>query len=122
MTYRGTTNRNDRGSSTTRRRRREWLVSTYRADVDAVTSPDGMIVLGEWRGVGEVVTPGLIVTPACRCYRCGELLTVDTVTADRIKPGCEGGTYARANIRPACGGCNSATGGALGAARKRVAS
>jgi hypothetical protein len=49
---------------------------------------------------------------ACRCYRCGALLTVETVTVDRIKPGCQGGTYRRDNIRPACGPCNSETGGA----------
>lgn len=30
---RGTTNTNDRGSAETRRRRRAWLVATYRADV-----------------------------------------------------------------------------------------
>jgi hypothetical protein len=48
--------------------------------------------------------------PACRCYRCGKLLTVDTVTADRIKPGCQGGTYRRENLRPACLSCNSITG------------
>jgi hypothetical protein len=48
--------------------------------------------------------------PACRCYRCGALLTKDTVTADRIIPGCQGGTYRRNNIRPACLTCNSSTG------------
>lgn len=87
MTTRGTTNGNRRGSSEDRRRRREWLVQTYRADA----SPFGQ--------------------PACRCYRCGTLLTVDTVTVDRIIPGCRGGTYRRNNIRPACGACNSETGG-----------
>jgi hypothetical protein len=35
------------------------------------------------------------------------------LTIDRIIPGCAGGTYARNNIRPACGPCNSETGGAL---------
>lgn len=100
---RGTTNRNDRGSSYGRRRRREWLVETYRANQDL--GPFGPCNPG-W---GE---------PACRCYRCGELLTVDTVTADRIKPGIEGGTYVRSNIRPACGPCNSSTGQALAVARR----
>lgn len=94
---RGTTNRNARGSSYSRERRRQWLVATYRADEDL----DG--------------------EPACRCYRCGTLLTAVTVTADRIKPGCEGGTYRRENIRPACGRCNSSEGGALGARRRRAA-
>lgn len=102
---RGTTNRNDRGSSEDRRRRREWLVNVFRADVDVQTvygrlDPGrGATLLGN----GE---------PACRCYRCGKLLTVDTVTVDRIIPGCQGGTYRRNNIRPACGTCNSETGGA----------
>lgn len=94
-TRRGTSNSNDRGSVEDRRRRREWLVETYRADVD-VTSEDGFFT-----------------QPACRCYRCGELLTINTVTVDRIIPGCEGGTYRRNNIRPACEGCNSKTGGSL---------
>jgi hypothetical protein len=101
---RGTTNRNARGGSEDRRRRREWLVATYRANADVVTvygqvDPNGTATL---LGAG---------TAACRCYRCGVLLTVDTVTADRIKPGCRGGTYARTNIRPCCLACNSETGG-----------
>jgi len=103
---RGTTNRNDRGNVDDRRRRREWLVATFRADVDVL----------EW-----VADAAMNWLPACRCYRCGELLTVDTVTADRIVPGIEGGTYARSNIRPACMPCNSSTGGKLGAARKACA-
>ena len=87
MTRRGTTNGNSRGSVEDRRRRREWLVQTYLADVQ------------------------LFGYPACRCYRCGTLLTVDIVTVDRIIPGCCGGTYRRNNIRPACADCNSVTGG-----------
>lgn len=85
-TRRGTTNRNQRGGSHDRRRRKAWLVQTYRANVDV----DGQV--------------------ACRCYRCGALLTVETVTVDRIIPAVQGGTYRRANCRPACGGCNSETG------------
>lgn len=64
-----------------------------------------------------------------RCYRCGCLLfnpdsmedavaglmgvsvAADPLTVDRIIPGCQGGTYRRTNIRPACGSCNSETGG-----------
>lgn len=106
-THRGTTNRNDRGSSAERARRRAWLVETYRADVDVVTS--AQFGLG-----GDVLVPVIVGTegaqPACRCYRCGLLLTADTLTVDRIKPGCQGGTYARNNIRPACGRCNAVTG------------
>jgi hypothetical protein len=103
---RGTTNRNARGGSDSRRRRREWLVTCYRANRDVITIdlPYGPVVVD--------VDPGTEgAQPACRCYRCGVLLTVDTVTVDRIKPGCQGGTYRRDNIRPACGPCNSETGG-----------
>lgn len=100
---RGTTNSNARGGSDDRRRRREWLVATYRAneDVRVLELYHGSLVVGVNVGAGE---------PACRCYRCGKLLTVETLTVDRVVPGCQGGTYARTNIRPACGGCNSSTG------------
>lgn len=104
LATRGTTNRNDRGSSYTRAARRKWLIDTYRADVDVFSLLDrrdsSAVPLGE--GV-----------PACRCYRCGTLLTEDTVTVDRIIPGSRGGTYRRNNIRPACGTCNSVTGNHL---------
>lgn len=103
---RGTTNRNARGGSDARRARRTWLVQCYRAnrDVVVIDLPYGPVVVD--------VDPGTEgAQPACRCYRCGVLLTVDTVTVDRIKPGCQGGTYRRDNIRPACGPCNSETGG-----------
>lgn len=108
---RGGSNGNERGGSVQRRRRREWLVATYRADVDVlvVTAhpyPTALIPVERGR-----VLEGLDVQPACRCYRCGMLLTVDTVSADRIKPGCDGGTYARSNIRPACLTCQCVTGG-----------
>lgn len=89
MTRRGTSNRNDRGGSVDRKRRRTWLIATYRADTDV----DGM--------------------PACRCYRCGVLLTDRTITVDRIIPHCRGGTYRHNNIRPSCGPCNSVTGGSM---------
>lgn len=95
---RGTTNGNARGSVEDRR---EWLVETYRANADALINGHPCPVP---IGSGE---------PACRCYRCGVLLTLDTVTVDRIIPGCKGGTYRRSNIRPACGPCNSETGGAV---------
>ncbi len=81
MSERGTTNRNSRGSSEDRRRRRAWLVATF--------------------GDGVTVT----------CSFCPVVLTVDTVSADRIVPGCDGGTYARGNIRPACAPCQSRIGG-----------
>jgi hypothetical protein len=71
-----------RGDSRARRNRRAWLLETFRADVDL----DG--------------------EPACRCFRCGILLTIETLTVDRIEPGRDGGTYRRENIRPACQPCN----------------
>lgn len=141
---RGSSNRNARGSSADRRRRRAWLVETYRADTDILTGEEAAAwwrenmdyrpLSGHWvqreeetpsvvfegmpnfRMTTMLVPPGEGV-PCCRCYRCGVLLTVDTVTADRIIPGCEGGTYRRNNIRPACADCNQATGAALGGRR-----
>lgn len=126
---RGTTNGNDRGNSTTRRQRREWLVETYRADVDAavlrdVTAYDngeciiGIVDVLPWDPILEPFD--YTREPAARCYRCAALLVVDTVTADRIVAGAHGGKYGtptrdrrdkRTNLRPACGPCNSETGG-----------
>lgn len=108
VTRRGTSNQNVRGNTEDRRRRREWLVETYRADVDVLVMSDGSLF-----ACYGTPLDGEVLTPACRCYRCGELLTVETITVDRIIPGCKGGTYRRDNIRPACGDCNSETGGAL---------
>lgn len=93
---RGTTNRNARGGSPERRRRREWLVATY--------------------GDGEFVDCSLRAVPDCWVA-----MTKWTVSADRWPvPGAEGGTYRRGNIRPACPPCQSSTGGLLGVIRKRV--
>lgn len=133
---RSTSNKNAAGSSEDRRRRKVYLVEHYRADVgvlkvtrshdllvetsfyvednDVSTSRNMPCLTDVFLGDDDVV----VALPACRCYRCGDLLTVETVTADRRKPGAEGGTYARPNIRPACSGCNSSTGGALGASRR----
>lgn len=115
-TTRGTSNSNERGSAEARRRRREWLLATYRANVDLV--PLGSTI--EFEGELYTASPATIImttvgdgVACCRCYRCGELLTLETMTVDRIIPGCKGGTYRRNNIRPACSGCNSETGGAL---------
>lgn len=100
------TNTNVRGSNLDRQRRKMYLLETYRADVDA----DSFDRLGDARmygcnlGIGE---------PACRCYRCGCLLTYETLTVDRIIPGCKGGTYRRNNIRPSCSDCATKTGNAL---------
>lgn len=116
-TRRGTTNRNQRGSTTDRRGRRVWLVATWRANEDVYPSParfpadyPGDPTAAQF-GPPDAVPLGNGI-PACRCYRCGQLLTAGTVTVDRIIPGCNGGTYRRNNIRPACAACNSETGGA----------
>lgn len=53
----------------------------------------------------------LIANGFFRCHWCLVVLTVDTMTIDRIIPGCQGGRYTRDNIRPACGPCNSSEGG-----------
>lgn len=82
---RGATNGNARGGSKDRARRRAFLLNTYAADVSLFV----------------------------RCYRCGVLLGERELTVDRIVPGALGGTYRRNNIRPACGPCNSSTGGAV---------
>lgn len=75
-------NGNQRGSSSDRRARRRWLLEVYASDVEG----------------------------HCRCYRCGTLLNMYTITVDRIIPGVHGGTYRRNNIRPACYPCNNLTG------------
>lgn len=93
MTYRGTTNRNARGSAEARRRRKLWLLITF--------------------GDGETAP----------CSFCGVLVDFETITADRHPiPGADGGTYKRDNIRPACGRCNYSEGGKLGNERKKLLS
>lgn len=99
MSRRGTTNSNVRGNTKDRAARRRWLVTSYRADRDISDA-----------GCEVAFSTGVA---ACRCYRCGVLLTESTVTVDRIIPGCQGGTYQRNNIRPACLTCNSETGARL---------
>lgn len=80
---RGTSNTNDRGSAASRRARKQWMLT--------------------WFGDGET----------CPCYSCATVLIYATIQADRIIPGRLGGTYARGNIRPACGPCNRRSGNAL---------
>jgi 5-methylcytosine-specific restriction endonuclease McrA len=90
---RGTTNRNARGGSPERRRRRQWLVETF--------------------GDGEHVACFRQCSP-----KCLYVLDVHTVSADRIVPGALGGTYRRENLQPACGPCQSYSGGLLGVAQR----
>lgn len=113
LVTRGTSNSNTRGGSDARRRRREWLVMTFRADVDVFVYSDGSCSNYEYAVSFNPDLRKHPPVPACRCYRCGTLLTIDTVSADKVIPSCCGGTYRRNNIRPACVSCNSITGGGL---------
>ena len=89
MSPRGTSNSNSRGSSYARRKRKQWLLDEFG---DGTTAP---------------------------CSFCGCELTFETLTVDRFPiPGCEGGTYSRGNIQPACGADNSRDGAAIGAKRR----
>lgn len=95
---RGTSNRLVTGNSKDRARRRARIVER-----------DG------WPEVGLVL-----------CHWCGCPLLQDedpeapgqSVTMDRVVPGCEGGTYELDNLVPACGPCNQERGGKLGAQRR----
>lgn len=94
VSARGTTNRNDRGSAETRRRRKQFLLDR---DGDGTTA-------------------------ACAIRhddRCLVTVTLETMQVDRVQPGCKGGTYRRDNIRVACGPCNSRDGSATREALKR---
>jgi 5-methylcytosine-specific restriction endonuclease McrA len=64
-----------RGSTRNRRARKRWLLATF--------------------GDGEI----------CPCSHCGAPLRFETMTADRIVPGRDGGRYVRTNIRPSCAPC-----------------
>jgi hypothetical protein len=90
---RSRSNRNDRGSSYTRRRRREWLVEEY--------------------GDGEFVACFLQRSPLC-LY----VLDKDNVSPDRQVLGVNGGSYARSNILPSCLPCQCDQGGEVGQAQK----
>lgn len=92
---RGTSNGNVTGSAQDRRRRRQWLLDEY--------------------GNGESA-PCMLGGPWVE--HCLVVVTIETLTVDRIVPGCEGGRYTRDNIQPACGPCNERQGGELGTARK----
>jgi 5-methylcytosine-specific restriction endonuclease McrA len=114
-----------RGNPTDRQRRKLWLLETYRADRDVLTEIGGRDIGWDRYGILACeIGSGQI---ACRCYRCGRLLTYETLTVDRIVPGCvktkkypKGGTYCRENIRPSCSDCATKTGNALRAEQTRA--
>ena len=43
----------------------------------------------------------------CPCAWCGDVLTFDTIEADRIEAGYNGGRYVMTNVVPACRHCNA---------------
>ena len=104
-TWRGTSNRNDRGSTKDRAARRAWIMENFRADCDL--NP-------EWETSDVLYVPLGQGLPLVRCYRCGDLLSEKEMTIDRVKPGHKGGRYTRDNIRPACGPCNFGSTRAVG--------
>lgn len=107
VSRRGTTNTNARGNNATRKKRRETMVMNWRADVDV---PD-LEMMDRYPGTTQVGVGTGFGIPACRCWRCGKLLTADTVTIDRWPvPGIDGGKYTATNTRPACATCNPTTG------------
>lgn len=134
---RGTSNGNERGSSVVRKERKAWLLEQYAADrplikvtwaVTGETTVDSYVVgveaLLAYEGVLEAEE-----VPTARCYQCGALLWMETITVDRIKPGVFGGKYRTpkmdtregvTNVRPACALHNSSTGGALANAKKHA--
>lgn len=88
QTGRGTSNGNAAGSAAQRRARRVWLLGEFG---DGVTAPC------------SIALPEI----------CAGRVDIATLTVDRHPvPGCDGGTYRRGNIRPACGPCNATDGGA----------
>lgn len=72
-----------RGNSEDRRRRKLWMLKTF--------------------GDGKHVA----------CVHCDKKLNYDTLTIDRIVPGCEGGRYKQGNIQPSCKYCNDSRGAKL---------
>lgn len=115
---RSTTSKDSQGSAEDVRRRKVWLVDTYRADVDLLltidldaSTPDDLAVIEQPATPANVANAelsvmlgsGLVVfyvAPAARCYRCGCLVRArldlpehglrisSTITPDRIVPGC----------------------------------
>lgn len=65
-------------------------------------------------GDGEKAPCKLMISPLCQQW-----VTLETITVDRIVPGIDGGTYVRANIRPACAPCQHRQGQRLAIERRR---
>jgi hypothetical protein len=91
---RGCSNKNARGGSDDRRRRRQWLLDTYG---DGTTAPCWLAV------------PGVCTGP----------VNAETISVERVTPGHAGGSYRRDNIRPACSACQSHQGGQFAEEKRR---
>ena len=111
-----------RGNTADRQRRKQWLLETYAADCAiAVPARFKVELIIPLSAVEQYRADGDTIHQCCRCYRCGKLLTLETLTVDRIIPGCKGGTYRRNNIRPSCSNCANKQGAELSAeTRNRV--
>ena len=109
-TERGTTNGNARGSSYERRRRRRaWIMENWASDLPGFVRcyRCGVLLYNPDDEAVEVGTG--LGYPARWVIREGNYYTASALTIDRIVPECQGGTYRRNNIRPACGTCISET-------------
>lgn len=73
-------NGNQRGSSYTRRIRKQWLLNTFG---DGIKAP---------------------------CWECAVMVTFETMVVDRIVPAIDGGRYRRTNIRVHCHPCSDKQG------------
>lgn len=117
---RGTSNSYDRGNTATRRARRAWMVETFASDQPGfcrcyrcgtllynTDAPPPTLAGTPDPSTGEVIV-ALLPTRAMPYFTPG---WARPLTIDRVIPGCQGGRYVRNNIRPACGPCNSETGG-----------
>ena len=125
---RGTTNGNARGSAEDRRRRRAYLMVTYASDVEGFVRcyRCGDLLFNEDDPLIRVTFTEPVTWVVRQVLNAdGEIVDLDyrqaePITVDRITPGCQGGSYKRTNIRPACGGCNSSTGGRTRSNKRKV--
>lgn len=116
-TRRGSDHSNVRGSSIDRRRRRAFLMVAYAANIPGFVRcyRCGCLLFNPDAPPCPVDADTGYIRPTERQLSLygTQLYSALSLTIDRIVPGCMGGRYVRNNIRPACGPCNSETGGAL---------
>lgn len=88
-------NGNQRGSAADRRARKQWLLDTFGDGTEAMCH----LELSD---------------------RCEMVVTLATISVDRIVPGHLGGRYTRDNIQPACKPCNDVQGGRITAGKRAL--